>query len=115
NVEDEGNLRLESRDVREILLRSHTQVHAAWLVNSFQFGNDVLKSQFIREEIFEPKVAVLFRKSGNRFPERFVAEAGGKSFRSVEGGKDDSQSDEQKRGCQKAATIYYRHQESSTI
>ena len=51
DVDDEGDRRLDGRNVRKVLLRSDTNVYAARLRNLDKLGNHELESGFIRQEV----------------------------------------------------------------
>src|SRR5580765_3798601 len=58
NVDNERDFWLQRRNVSEVLLRSHTDINATWPGVLLQCGNHLLVREFIREEIFEAKVAI---------------------------------------------------------
>src|ERR1051326_2079982 len=68
DIEDKGDLRSRRRNVREVLLRSDTEIYAGRLNALFQIRNDVRKFTLIRHEL-KPEVSTLFRELVDRAPE----------------------------------------------
>src|SRR5215471_9099661 len=73
DVEYERNLRLQSRNVGEVLLRTDSEIDTTWPSILFQARYDVLKLLFIRH-VFEAKLAAIFREIRNQFPIRVIDE-----------------------------------------
>src|SRR5260370_41235374 len=73
DVENKCHLRLNRRDVSEVLLGAHTKINAARFPTFLQPRNDVLELRFIRH-VLEPERTAVFRKVRSHFPERVVTD-----------------------------------------
>ena len=78
DVDDECDFRLERRNVREVLLRSHAKIYAATLNRLVKSRNDGLITRFIRKKIVGSKITAGLREVDDHLPEFPVRKAGRK-------------------------------------
>src|SRR5438552_3870861 len=74
DIDDEGDLGLQRRDIREVLLGAHANISACGPGPRFQSGNNRLQRNFIREKVFELKVPIWLGKIAHQLPEFRVAD-----------------------------------------
>src|SRR5690242_2436506 len=74
NVEDDGDLRLQRDDVREVLLGSDAEVHTARLEGLFQPRNHRLKTRLVGKQVVGAEVSTRLRKLGVQLPKLLVGE-----------------------------------------
>src|SRR5439155_14355848 len=81
NIENENHLGSERRNIREVLFRPHSQVHASRLCSLRQVGYYILKPEFVRQQVVGPEEPVRFREIRNEPPELLVRDSCGKRLR----------------------------------
>src|SRR5262245_954511 len=77
DVDDEGNLRSERNDVREVLFGPHAHVHTARLQRFQKSRNHVLISRLVRQKVIRWEIPARLGELRNQTPEFLVSEKGG--------------------------------------
>ena len=72
DIHDEREFRLQSDDVRKILLRPNAQIHAAGLNCFPQSGNHILGSGFVGQKVVGTEIAAGFGEVRDHPPKFFV-------------------------------------------
>ena len=72
DVHDERDRRLHGRDVSKILLGADADVRTAARHVADQIRDDVLETQFVRQQVLGTEAASRFRKFGDKRPEFLV-------------------------------------------
>ena len=69
DINHKRDMRLDPRDVGEVLIRADAEVSAARDVHLFQLVEDVLIGEFVRDQIIRTEVTTRFREARIELPE----------------------------------------------
>ena len=72
DVDDERHARMERRDVGEVLIGPHAEIHAVGRHALRELGNDFLERRFVRDEIVGSEKSVRLGEVRDHLPERAV-------------------------------------------